>query len=419
VAVTLSPVISAIVEQHAEELATLWTTRERARLAADVTLRQLARLDERISAHQDGCVVAGDEAVRVLNAQLESVSPGHVFAAAVVGLDSHHDETISRCLSLAETIPAARRGLNSALGWVSADRLRGVVKDMLTSPSEIVRAAGLAACRLHGVNAGAPLVAGLKDESAHVRGEAFRAAGVLGQADLASTLAAVVDTEPVCQFWSAWSAVLLGDRGRGLNRLTEFAIAPGDNRRRAFILACQTLSTASAHQLLSDLSDDPIEKRWLIEGTGLAGDPRYVPWLLTLMADDNNARLAGESFSLITGADLVLLELEREQPADFVGGPTDDPEESAVMVDTDEGLPWPAQAKAHAWWKANNGAFRTGVRYFMGRPLVQERCLELLKTGGQRQRMLAAQYQCLLQPGTAVFNTSAPAWRQQRLLARL
>jgi hypothetical protein len=35
------------------------------------------------------------------------------------------------------------------------------------------------------------------------------------------------------------------------------------------------------------------------------------------------------------------------------------------------------------------------------------------------QRILAAHYLCLLEPGTPLFNTSAPALRQQRLLAKM
>ena len=40
----------------------------------------------------------------------------------------------------------------------------------------------------------------------------------------------------------------------------------------------------------------------------------------------------------------------------------------------------------------------------------------MLREGFQRQRSAAALYLCLLQPGTPLFNTAAPAWRQQRLL---
>jgi len=46
-------------------------------------------------------------------------------------------------------------------------------------------------------------------------------------------------------------------------------------------------------------------------------------------------------------------------------------------------------------------------------------CLEVLKTGFQRQRIAAAEYLTLLTPGTPLFNTAAPTRRQQRLLAAM
>jgi intergrase/recombinase len=55
----------------------------------------------------------------------------------------------------------------------------------------------------------------------------------------------------------------------------------------------------------------------------------------------------------------------------------------------------------------------------MGAPVTRERCVEVLKTGHQRQRILAAHYLSLLEPGTPLFNTSAPALRQQRRLAKM
>ena len=52
----------------------------------------------------------------------------------------------------------------------------------------------------------------------------------------------------------------------------------------------------------------------LIQGAGIAGDPSYVPWLIKQMKDLKLTRLAGESFSLITGLDLAYLDLERRPP---------------------------------------------------------------------------------------------------------
>ena len=55
----------------------------------------------------------------------------------------------------------------------------------------------------------------------------------------------------------------------------------------------------------------------------------------------------------------------------------------------------------------------------MGEPVSVPHCQKVLREGYQRQRMAAAEYLCLLNPGTPLFNTRAPAWRQQRWLARM
>jgi uncharacterized protein (TIGR02270 family) len=137
------------------------------------------------------------------------------------------------------------------------------------------------------------------------------------------------------------------------------------------------------------------------------------------MRVENTARLAGEAFSLITGADFVQSGLERKQPPEFESGPNDDPDDPDVTMDPDDGLPWPDLQRVEAWWSANASRFQAGTRYFIGAPVTREHCIGVLKTGYQRQRILAAHYLCLLEPGMPLFNTSAPAWRQQRLLATL
>jgi uncharacterized protein (TIGR02270 family) len=157
----------------------------------------------------------------------------------------------------------------------------------------------------------------------------------------------------------------------------------------------------------------------VIENSGVGGDPTFVPWLITQMVDPNDSRAAGEAFSFITGVDLALLDLERKPPENFESGPNDDPDDPNVEMDPDEGLPWPDVKKVEDWWHANAGRFQKGTSYFMGQPVTKEHCIHVLKTGYQRQRILAAQYLCLLEPGTPLFNTAAPAWRQQRLLAAM
>ena len=180
----------------------------------------------------------------------------------------------------------------------------------------------------------------------------------------------------------------------------------------------QAMSLDAGHKVLQRLAE-ATDTRRLIQGTGLVGDCKYVPWLIRQMRENTYARLAGEAFSIITGASLSLLELEDDRPANFESGPNDDPNDPNVDSDPDEGLPWPRVTKIESWWSTNASRFERGTRYFVGEPLTRFHLTTVLKRGNQRQRILAAHYLCLLDPGTPLFNTSAPAWRQQRWLAKM
>jgi uncharacterized protein (TIGR02270 family) len=210
---------------------------------------------------------------------------------------------------------------------------------------------------------------------------------------------------------------LLGNRGVALEALTRAGLSPGKNRARAFRLALQAMGSEAAHGVLQQLAKEPEQVRWLIQGSGVVGDPVYVPWLISRMANDRTTRIAGEAFSLITGADLALLDLEQKPPENFESGPNDSPDDENVEMDPDDRLPWPDPDRIQSWWATNASRFQIGMRHFMGAPVTRGHCIEVLRNGYQRQRVLAAHYLCLLDPGAPLFSTSAPAWRQQRLLA--
>jgi hypothetical protein len=53
----------------------------------------------------------------------------------------------------------------------------------------------------------------------------------------------------------------------------------------------------------------------------------------------------------------------------------------------------------------------------MGQPPNPDNCQRVLREGYQRQRIAGALYLALLRPGTPLFPTAAPAWRQRRWLA--
>jgi uncharacterized protein (TIGR02270 family) len=273
---------------------------------------------------------------------------------------------------------------------------------------------------MHRVDPGFATQPWLRDPDAAVRSRALRTAGEIGYRDgLTICVSALTEDDPNVRFWAAWSGVLLGDRNRALSVLTADATTASVHRARAFRLALQALPVTDAHAILKQLARDPKDIRWLIQGSGIAGDPAYLPWLINHMSNPALARLAGEAFTLITGVDLDAQQLWSPRPENFESGPSDDPDDENVDMDPDDGLPWPDVKKVEAWWAAHGGRFQKGQRYFLGQPVSRGHCIDVLKQGYQRQRILAAHDLSLLEPGTPLFNTSAPAWRQQRWLAAL
>jgi uncharacterized protein (TIGR02270 family) len=409
------PAIPRVLQQHVDDAADLYAIRSRLCTAAHVTVEHLGRFDERLAAHLDALVIGGAQAARTAQAALANPSPGGVFVATVLALMARDRTGLDRLLAMVEAVPQALGGLTGAFGWLEPRQLRGVAAELLQSDVPFRRYVGLAACGMHRVDPGLSDSRLLNDVDARVRARAWRTAGELGRLDLlpAAIAAAIAEEESVCRARAAWAAVLLGDRERALEVLAAGARAAGPYGAQALELTLVVLSTTAGHEILKPLAADPAQLRRVIHGVGRIGDPRYVPWLINLMADEALARAAGEALSLITGADLAALGLERPPPPgqepDAVGDPTE-------AMSEDEGLPWPEQAKVREWWHANADRFEPGVRYLTGMPVSPESCLTVLGSGGQRQRALAALHRATFMPGTVLFDCRAPVSRQRALL---
>jgi uncharacterized protein (TIGR02270 family) len=414
----ISSSISVVVAQHLEDSDVLYNSRRQIVRGSQLRLLNLKRLDDRLNAHLDGVAVSGAQGMKLLKESLASATTSTIFTAMISGIEDRNAELLEKLLVLAESIPDGRYAAMSAFGWVSTTSLQGISKALLDSPNPFRREIGLASCAMHQVNPGEVVLAALKDEDAALRARAVRVIAALGLIDhVPACVDAWTDEEPDCAYQAARAGVLLGSRGASVSALHRIALAAGRWRSRALGLLLKLQLPADAHATLEALAQDPASVRILIQGIGTAGDPHYVPWLIQQMQDLKLSRLAGESFSYITGLDLAYLDLERKPPEGVDFGPNDDPNDDNVAMDEDDGLPWPDVEKVSSWWQAHGQRFAPGTRYFMGEPPSTAHCLEVLKNGFQRQRMAAAVYLCLLKPGTPLFNCAAPAWRQQRLLA--
>lgn len=430
------PHIHVVVSQHAEESTHLRHVRSVLLRSPHAQLHRLQRLDDRIAAHLDGIAVAGDFGLKLCLEALETPSAGAVFALAVRALELKDAALLQRLFAIVVAESAAEGGLLSAFGWVPAQALQGVIRDLLRSGDAAQRAAGLAACVMHRVDPGAALVAALAESDARLRVRALRVAGEAGRVDLLPQVVAACAAEDEAQrFWAARSALLLGDRSAAaLAVLSELAEGSGVWSDAAAEWLLKVVEVDAARQHLRLWSEQakvagPAEpagaaaRRRLIRRCGVAGDAFFIPWLIGQMQDLAVSRLAGEAFTLITGADLARLDLERKPPEGAsdgrFGGPNEDPDDDNVALDEDESLPWPDPERVQGWRQANQARFPAGQRVFMGDVPSPAQSLKVLREGGQRQRIAAAQWLGLLVPGSKLFPTAAPAWRQQRWLAAL
>ncbi|WBS00585.1 TIGR02270 family protein [Pseudoduganella sp. SL102] len=409
-----------IVAQHAEEAVLLFARRGAFVNAPHVGLRELGRFDERLAAHLDGLAVAGGHAQALSMNAVLAEGAGGMFVAAVLALDSGHAAHLATLFALAEGAAPLRPALAAGFGWASGQRLKGTIAPLLRSGDAFRHAIGLAACAMHQVDCGNVLDTALGHADAQVRARALRMAGEGGRTDaLPACAAALRDGDPECRLWAARSVALLGKPAQAAAALQAGALERTGAGTRAFRLLLKVLALPDANAWLKAVAPALPDRRLLVQGAGISGDVAYVPWLIRLMDEPPLARLAGEAFATIAGVDIAALALDRPPPGAAAAGPSDDPDDDDVAMDDDDALPWPDGAAVSAWWAANGKRFAPGVRYFMGQAPAVAHCQGVLRDGGQRQRIAAAEYLCLLQPGTKLFQTAAPAWRQARWLSAM
>lgn len=411
-------VIATLLDQHTEEAAFLALLRDYAVRAPHYDLNHLTTLDNRIEAHLDGLRIAGLPGLDALLQQLGPNAQGEVFAATVLAFETSNSAAMARLAEhlRSDTDTDAERFMTAALGWLEWPLIAPWIERLLVSPEPIFRRIGLAACGMHRHDPGPALLAGLSHADPGVLARAARVAGELRRRDLMAAIRAHrLHPSAATRFWANWATVQMGDE-EALVPLRQFAEQSGPLQYRALLvlLAWQPrdISIAWIRQLMPHAQ----QRRMVIQAVGLLGDPVSLPWLIQQMHDLPHARVAGEAFSLITGADLALLDLELRDSPDYDAGPNDDPADPNVAMDDDENLPWPDPALIEAWWQQEKGTYQQGQGYLLGQPISEQAYLQALARGQQRQRIAAACGLARLRPTEALFPTSAPAWRQQALL---
>ena len=410
-------IIEHIVNQYAEEASFLWLYRDQALGQPHYELKELAGLDNRVEAHIDGLRVAGDAGWEMCKNELAWNEAGEIFAASVLALESGIDERYNLVVDAASQELELVRGFVSAMGWLPIEKAKTYSEKLIAAESNMLRRMGIAGAAVHRMDPGPALLAAVQDEDPILRARALQAVGELGKKDLAYALLPYLnDDDADCRYHAAWSGALLGvpESVGVLQRIVEDAVNPHAEWVARVVPRCMNVEATAGW--LKDVQTNPDLLRYVLIGMGASGNPAYISHLIDYMAIDDVARVAGESFSMITGIDLAYDGLERDWPEGFEAGPTEDPKDEDVEMDADEDLPWPEPTLIADWWANNQGAYQGGRRYLLGQPITSESVHVALCNGFQRQRAAAAIEQVLLSPSMPLFETRAPGFRQQRIL---
>jgi uncharacterized protein (TIGR02270 family) len=357
------PAIRRIHEQHLEELAFLWGQRRLALRSVDYSLRQFLDLEERVAAHLDGLVVAGESAGGMLEAALEGGDGPTAFAAALALL---HVRGAAAAGAVFDSFVAAEgerlAGLcgamchaPAAVGFQSVERL------MAEAPGPLAAAAAevLAFRAPNALRRGRQLDRLVRHEAPEVRTGAWRVAGLAGLVlQPAAYESAAGDDDRGVRRAAALAAALA--RAPGLmDRALRAAAKPVARDAELLEIAAMVAPAGTEHHLLA-------AARAVVPGLAgfrilaALGHPQGVAVLLAGMdgADSAATSAAGVAFAAITGKSVA-----SGVRAPVV--PPDAPPDAFEKEFLDEVM-LPDAVVARKWWARNEARFLGGSRWCRG-----------------------------------------------------
>jgi uncharacterized protein (TIGR02270 family) len=375
-----------LLEEHIEEVEFLWAQREAALTSPRQTRRDLAHCDERIQAHVQGILAAGEHAPPLLEKRLASDDANAVFAGAypLLRSGSAAADRIFEAFSSAEG--PRLNGLKRALAFGAPAATMPQIRALLPSGPPAVAAAAaeiLAFHRQFGADPGRLLLL-LRDEDAAVRRQAWRVAGYLGIPLDAKLYASAVRDEDAAVREAGLLAAAWSRLPGALALTRQISQAPTvDNLPELRLLA--VLGGAEDLPRIRHLATMAALGPARFGIVAAFGHPSLVDILVAEMAnpDPATAVAAGEAFTRITGH--VVASGERVKVPPEGGGPSD---EFEAEFQDEVLLPAPELARTH--WEKVKPQFAGAVRLARGLDLSRGATPEALATIDLQSRFQAA-----------------------------
>ncbi len=375
-----------VVEEHLDEAAFLWTQWERALVAPNCTLKDVIRgPEERLLAHIDGLLVAGEAAVeRLLIPALEGDEPEKVFAAALALLDGPTPDAVARVLArLDGTEPEVAAVIARVLGLAHREGIEDALVAATRSGEPPTIAASISALAVRRVPV-PDIGSFLASRDPAILAPALAAARVGGQQHLGLIERAFAST--VTAVWDAAleTGLVLGMRSAWL-RCRQIV----DDKRAdaAFPLLVLTMSgeDEDLQRILAALDVGTLRPAAIV-ALGYTGRVTAVDTCLPYLADEKVAKLAGEAVSAITGLEIDGEFRKREaEPEEPPALEENDPDADLVLG-PEAMLPLPQPGAVQRWWKEARARFDPAVRYLGGKPWSPEVLVSAFTGGFMRRR---------------------------------
>jgi uncharacterized protein (TIGR02270 family) len=175
------------------------------------------------------------------------------------------------------------------------------------------------------------------------------------------------------------AGVLLGVRGawQACNKLV--ARNAGGSRLPLALLALggerADLNTVIKRLGVKDLRRDAL---WAL---GFSGTSEAAEAALGLIDDDDLGKLAGESFTTITGLPIAGAFAKPGETDNTSPPELEDDDAPLPVVKPEDGLPTPNGEKIRAWWEKAKAHLQPGVRYLYGQPATAEAMRQAVEIG--------------------------------------
>ncbi len=397
----------SVFEQHVIDAAFLWIQRSVAVYQPHYSSEALAQLEQRINRHLTGLLLQPELAWDVCEEALAFEEGGEIFVAAMVAFTRGDKEKIERAMRAGFANTGTFKGLVSALGWLPEEKRRLWVQKGLASNELDDNLLAIATCGIIAHDPEESLLRLLKRGERHPEHPLFtrclRLIGELKRIDLAAIAnkAATADNTDI-RFWGVWSSILLGEHDYVL-AMEPYILQTNPWQQKAIRLAFRVLPSDVADAWIARLLHHPNQQRCGVTAIAANARPHLVQDLIATMKDKEQACVAGEAFSLLTGIDLKQQQLTRYPPQR-------DDERDDIDPDIefeDAKLPWPDADKIAVLWQQRAADFEGGHRYFLGQAINTAHLSDIVASGYQRQRHAAALELALLAPSCPLHNTRA------------